>query len=67
MTDLDAAWWVKLRRASTHRGTLRGLADEFQASEPYTLNPEPGGRAHRCPHYPGGGGYSTASTRTAST
>ena len=44
MTDLDAAWWAKLRRASTHRGTLRGLADEFQASEPYTLNPEPGER-----------------------
>ena len=41
MTDLDAAWWAKLRRASTHRETLARLVAEFQASKPYTLNPEP--------------------------
>ena len=42
MTDLDAAWWAKLRRAGTHRETLARLVDEFQASEPYTLDHEPG-------------------------
>jgi hypothetical protein len=44
MTNLDAAWWAKLRRANTHRETLAKLVDEFGASEPYTLDPEPGDR-----------------------
>jgi hypothetical protein len=37
MTDPDAAWWAKLRRAERHRGTLVDLVEEFRASDPYTL------------------------------
>jgi hypothetical protein len=42
--DDRAAWWAKLRRAHTHRKTLEKLIDEFEASQPYTLTPEPGER-----------------------
>jgi hypothetical protein len=42
--DDRAAWWAKLRRAHAHRKTLQKLVDEFEASEPYTLTPEPGER-----------------------
>ena len=42
MSDLDAAWWAKLRRANTHLETLAKLVDDFAATEPYTLDPEPG-------------------------
>jgi hypothetical protein len=44
MSDPDAAWWAKLRRANTHLETLAKLVDEFAASEPYTLDREPGDR-----------------------
>jgi hypothetical protein len=44
MYDDRAAWWAKLRRAHTHRKTLEKLVDEFEASQPYTLTPEPGER-----------------------
>jgi len=42
MTDPEAAWHAKLSRANTHRETLGKLVDEFEASQPYTLTPEPG-------------------------
>ena len=42
MSDPDAAWWAKLRRANTHLETLTKLVDDFAASEPYTLDREPG-------------------------
>jgi hypothetical protein len=44
MHDDNAAWWAKIRRAHTHRKTLEKLVDEFEASQPYTLTPEPGER-----------------------
>jgi hypothetical protein len=42
ISDPDAAWWAKLRRANTHLETLAQLVDEFAATEPYTLTAEPG-------------------------
>jgi hypothetical protein len=42
MTNPNAAWWAKIRRAQTHVATLGALAAEFRDSEPYTLTPEPG-------------------------
>lgn len=42
ITNPDAAWSAKLHRANTHLGTLNKLVDEFEASEPYSLSPEPG-------------------------
>jgi hypothetical protein len=42
ITDPEAAWWAKLRRANAHRENLGKLVDEFEANQPYTLTPEPG-------------------------
>ena len=42
ITNPDAAWSAKLHRANTHLETLNKLVDEFEATEPYSLSPEPG-------------------------
>lgn len=34
-------WWAKANRAKEHLDSLRRLVDEFRASEPYSLTPEP--------------------------
>jgi hypothetical protein len=44
MFDDHAAWWAKIRRAHIHLKTLATLVDEFEASQPYSLTPEPGER-----------------------
>jgi hypothetical protein len=50
ITDPDAAWWAKLRRANTHRETLNKLVQEFEACRPYTLTPEPGEEPNEMPY-----------------
>lgn len=39
--DQESSWWVKANRAREHLNALRRQADEFRASEPYALTPEP--------------------------
>lgn len=39
--DQESSWWVKANRAKEHLEDLRRQVDEFRASEPYSLTPEP--------------------------
>jgi hypothetical protein len=39
--DQSSSWWAKANRAKEHIDSLRHLVDEFRASRPYTLTPEP--------------------------
>jgi hypothetical protein len=39
--DPDAAWWAKLRRASIHIEDVRHRVREFEASLPWSVEPEP--------------------------
>jgi hypothetical protein len=40
-SDQDSSWWAKANRAKEHIDSLRRLVDEFRASGPYSLTPEP--------------------------
>ena len=37
----SSSWWVKASRAGEHLDRLRREVDEFRASEPYSVTPEP--------------------------
>jgi hypothetical protein len=39
--DQDSSWWAKANRAKEHIDSLRRQVDDFRASEPYSLKPEP--------------------------
>ena len=39
--DQRSSWWAKANRAKEHINSLHRLVDEFRASEPYSLTPEP--------------------------
>jgi hypothetical protein len=39
--DSTSAWWAKADRAQEHLRSLRGQVEEFRASKPYTVIPEP--------------------------
>ena len=39
--DQDSSWWAKANRANEHIDSLRRQVDEYRASAPYSLTPEP--------------------------
>jgi hypothetical protein len=39
--DQNSSWWAKANRAKEHIDSLRRQVDEFRASAPYSLTPEP--------------------------
>jgi hypothetical protein len=39
--DQGSSWWAKANSAKEHIDSLRRRVDEFRASEPYSLTPEP--------------------------
>jgi hypothetical protein len=39
--DQSSSWWAKATRAKEHIDSLSRLVNEFRASEPYSLTPEP--------------------------
>lgn len=39
--DQTSSWWAKINRAKEHIDSLHRLVDEFRASGPYSLTPEP--------------------------
>jgi hypothetical protein len=39
--DPASSWWAKANRAHEHLDSLRAQVDEFRASRPYSLTPEP--------------------------
>lgn len=40
--DPEAAWWAKLRRAQVHITAVKTALAEYEASESWTIEPEPG-------------------------
>jgi hypothetical protein len=39
--DQNSSWWANANRAKEHINSLHGLVNEFRASRPYSLTPEP--------------------------
>jgi hypothetical protein len=39
--DQGSSWWAKANRAKEHIDSLRRQVDEYRASAPYSLTPEP--------------------------
>jgi hypothetical protein len=39
--DQDSSWWAKANRAKEHIDSLRRQVDDYRASAPYSLTPEP--------------------------
>jgi hypothetical protein len=39
--DQESSWWAKANRANEHIDSLRRQVDEYRASAPYSLTPEP--------------------------
>src|SRR6266700_1577120 len=39
--DQSSSWWAKANRAKEHVDSLRRQVDEYRASAPYSLTPEP--------------------------
>src|SRR6266511_5499376 len=45
--DQDSSWWAKANRAKEHIDSLRRQVEEYRASAPYSLTPEPTERPDR--------------------